>query len=137
MNSSYTIDASVIVSAFSPAEIAHPVSKAFMSQVRDEAAPLIIPTLVLPELASAIARGQGKPELGMAFAEELSRFPNLVLVDLDESLTKLAVEVAAQYRLRGGDAVYAAVALRFGTQLITLDQEQLERLAGVLPVGAP
>ncbi|MEW5829189.1 MAG: type II toxin-antitoxin system VapC family toxin [Chloroflexota bacterium] len=137
MNSSCTIDASVIVSAFSPAEAAHPASKAFLTRVRDEAAPMILPTLVLPELASAIARGQGKPDLGIAFAEELSHFPNLVLVDLDESLAKLAVEVAAQYRLRGSDAVYAAVALRFGTRLVTLDREQLDRLEGVLPVGAP
>jgi predicted nucleic acid-binding protein len=37
-------------------------------------------------------------------------------------------------RLRESDAAYAAVALRFGTQLVTLDKEQLKRLPKVLPV---
>ena len=132
-----TIDASVFVSAFSPAEPAHPASKAFMSQVRENAVSIIVPVLVLPEVSAAISRGQGKPDLGVAFAGELRRVPQLSLISLDESLADLAVEIAAQRRLRASDAVYAAVALRFGTELITLDREQLERLPEVLPVRTP
>ena len=56
---------------------------------------------------------------------------------MDESLAGLAVDIAAQRPLRVSDAVYAAVALRFGTELITLDREQLERLPEVVPVRAP
>ena len=63
--------------------------------------------------------------------------PNITLVNVDESLARLAAQTAAKYKLRGSDAVYAAVALRFGTQLVTLDREQLERLAPALPVSAP
>lgn len=137
MNSPVTIDASVFVSAFSPAESAHKASKAFMTRVREDGIPIIVPTLVLPEIAAAIARGQGKPELGVEFAEEVGRFPNIVLVSLDKTLAKQAVEAAAKYRLRGSDAVYAAVALRFGAQLVTLDREQLERLPQVLTVRTP
>ena len=137
MNSPVTIDASVFVSAFSPAEPAHPQSKAFMRRVRDESVPIIVPALVLPEVASAIARGQGKPDLGVAFAEELISFPNLTLAAVDESLARLAVEIAARHRLRGSDAVYAAVTLRFGTELVTLDREQLARLEGVVTVRSP
>jgi predicted nucleic acid-binding protein len=137
VNSPVTIDASVFVSAFSPAESAHPASEAFMTRVRDESTPVIVPALVLPEVASAIARGQGKPELGVAFAQGLGRLPNLILIHVDESLANLAVEAAARHRLRASDAVYAAVALRYGTELVTLDHEQLERLPGVLPVRAP
>ena len=132
-----TIDASVFVSAFTPTESAHQISKTFMMSVREQSVPIIVPILVLPEISAAIARGQGKPELGIAFANELKKFPNITLIDLDESLASLAVEVAAQHRLRGSDAVYAAVALRFGTQLVTLDREQLERLPKVLSVRAP
>ena len=132
-----TIDASVFVSAFTPTESAHQVSKAFMMSVREQSVPIIVPFLVLPEISAAIARGQGKPELGIAFAHELKKIPNITLIDLDESLASLAIEVAAKHRLRGSDAVYAAVSLRFGTQLVTLDREQLERLPKVLPVRAP
>ncbi len=137
MNSPVTTDASVFVSAFSPAESAHGDSKAFMTKIRDMAAPIIVPTLVLPEIAATISRGQGKPELGIAFALELLNFPNLVLVNVDESTAKLAAETAAYHRLRGSDAVYAAVALRFGSLLVTLDTEQGERLKDILSVYSP
>ncbi|OGO37139.1 MAG: hypothetical protein A2Z03_12105 [Chloroflexi bacterium RBG_16_56_8] len=132
-----TIDASVFVSAFTPSEPAHQASKAFMLGVRQQADPIIVPVLVLPEISAALSRGQGKAELGAAFAREVSHFPNTTLVSVDESPADLAVEVAAQHRLRGSDAVYAAVALRYGTELVTLDREQLERLPEVLAVREP
>ena len=137
MISPVTIDASVFVSAFTPTETAHQASKAFMLSIRQQAVPIIVPVLVLPEISAALARGQNKPDLGKAFGQELKNFPNTTFIDLDSSLADLAVEVAANHRLRGSDAVYAAVALRFGTQLITLDREQLERLPKVLDVRAP
>ena len=137
MNSPVTIDASVFVSAFTPTEPAHAASKAFMIDVREQSIPIIVPVLVLPEISAALSRGQGKPELGKAFVQELKSFPNATFVDVDETVADLAVEVAAAHRLRGSDAVYAAVALRFGTELVTLDREQLDRLPEVLPVKKP
>jgi predicted nucleic acid-binding protein len=137
MNSPVTIDASVFVSAFTPTEPAYPVSKAFMLNVRESAVPIIVPVLVLPEISAALSRGQGKPDLGLAFVQELRNFPNTTFIDVDDSVATLAVDIAANNRLRGSDAVYAAVALRFGTELITLDREQLDRLPKVLSVRAP
>ena len=137
MNSPVTIDASVFVSAFTPTEPAHQASKAFMLNLREQSIPIIVPVLVLPEISAALARGQGKPKLGLAFAQELRNFPNTTFIAVDESIADLAVEIAAKKRLRGSDAIYAAVALRFGTELITLDQEQLDRLPRVLSVRAP
>jgi predicted nucleic acid-binding protein len=137
MISPVTVDASVFVSAFTPTETAHQASKAYMLSIRQQAVPIIVPVLVLPEISAALARGQNKPDLGKAFVQELKNFPNTTFIDLDSSLADLAVEVAANHRLRGSDAVYAAVALRFGTQLITLDREQLERLPKVLDVRVP
>ena len=66
-----------------------------------------------------------------------ARFPHLVLVPLDETLADQAADAAAQHRLRGSDAVYAAVALRFGSTLVTLDREQRERVADVIPARLP
>ena len=137
MNSPVTIDASVFVSAFTPTEPAYQVSKTFMLNVREQSVPIIVPVLVLPEISAALSRGQGKPELGLAFVRELRNFPNTTFIDVDDGIATLAVEVAAQNRLRGSDAIYAAVSLRFGTELITLDKEQLERLPKVLPVRVP
>lgn len=108
-----------------------------MTGIREQSIPIIVPVLVLPEISAALSRGQGKPELGKAFVQELKGFPNTTFVDVDETVADLAVEIAANNRLRGSDAVYAAVALRFGTELVTLDREQLERLPKVLSVRKP
>jgi len=137
MKSPVTIDASVFVSAFTPTEPAHQASRTFMMNIREQSIPIIVPVLVLPEISAALSRGQGKPELGKAFVQELKSFPNTTFISVDETVANLAVEVAANNRLRGSDAVYAAVALRFGTELITLDREQLERLPDVLSVRSP
>ena len=137
MNSPVTIDASVFVSAFTPSEEAHQACKAFMREVRESNVPIIVPTLVIPEIAAAIGRGQGKLDLGYSFAKEVSQFPNLTLVNLDESLADIAAEIAAHYRLRGSDAVYAAVAKRFATELISLDKEQLKRVKAIVKVRKP
>lgn len=58
---------------------------------------------------------------------EIQQIPNIVLIELDKSLAESAAEIAATHRLRGNDAVYAAVAKRFATELVTLDAEQLQR----------
>lgn len=137
MNSPVTIDASVFVSAFTPAETAHQTSKSFMLSIHGQSIPIIVPILVLPEISAALSRGQGKPELGLAFVQELRNFPNTTFIDVDDGVASLASEIAAKHRLRGSDAVYAAVALRFGTELITLDKEQLDRLPKVLSVRTP
>ncbi len=137
MNHPVTVDASVFVSAFTPTELAHQASKAFMLKVREQSIPIIVPILVLPEISAALSRGQGKPELGLAFVEQLRNFPNTTFIDVDDAVASLAVEIAAQNRLRGSDAIYAAVALRFGTELITLDKEQLDRLPKVVSVRKP
>ena len=137
MNSPVTIDASVFVSAFSPVEMAHVDSKAFMREVTDSNVPIIVPAIVIPEIAAAIGRGQGKPDLAIAFANEVIQLPSLTLIPVDEGLAHLAAETAARYRLRGNDAIYAAVSLRFGTDLVTLDREQVDRLKEVLSVCSP
>jgi predicted nucleic acid-binding protein len=137
MNSPVTIDASVFVSAFMPTEPAHRASKQFMLSVRKQSIPIIVPYLVLPEISAALARGHGKPDAAKAFVLELRNLPGITFVDLDENIASLAVDIAANHRLRGSDAVYGAVALRFGSELITLDKEQLNRLAKLISVHVP
>jgi len=67
----------------------------------------------------------------------MSRLPNVTSVILEAALVRQAVALAAQYGVRGADAVYAAVALQAGCTLVTLDNEQLARLAAVLPTRTP
>lgn len=137
MSSPVTIDASVFVNAFSPTEGGSDQSLEFITKLRNEGTPIIQPTLFLPEVIASIARKKGDAELALELARELRNFSSLRLVQLDENLADFASEIAANNRLRGSDVVYAAVALQFGTELITLDREQLNRLPKVLSVRAP
>lgn len=137
MASVYTLDASVFLNAFNPAEPGHDDSEALMARLQASAVPVIVPSLVLPEVAGAIARIRGDERLAREFASELANLSHVLLVPLDLSLAEQAVELAAIYRLRGADAVYAAVARRFGAILVTRDREQAERLSGVLVTRSP
>ncbi len=137
MKKSVTVDASVFVNAFSPDEDGSDTSAEFLSQLQKDNVPLIQPTLFFPEVVASIARKQDDAEVALELMQELKKFPKLTFIELDDDLAEYASEVAANHRLRGSDAVYAAVALRFGTELITLDKEQLERLPKVLTVKKP
>jgi predicted nucleic acid-binding protein len=133
----YTVDASVFLNAFNPYEVGHEESHRLLARLQEQAVPIIVPTLLLPEVAAAVIRGREDEDLAREFAATLSRLPHLVLVPLDTTLAQQAADVAAQYRLRGSDAVYATVALRFGSTLVTLDREQRERVAEALTARYP
>ena len=137
MASTYTVDASVFLNAFNPYEDGHEESHRLMARLQEEATPIIVPTLLLPEVAAAVGRGRQDDELAREFAATLSRLPHLLLVPLDKTLAQQAADIAALYGLRGSDAVYAAVALRFGSTLVTLDREQRERVADALTTCYP
>ena len=133
----FTVDASVFLNAFNPYEVGHAESNQFLAYLQEQAIPIIVPTLVLPEVAAAISRGSGNLDWAREFASKLERLPHLVLVPLDAVLARQAVDVAAAHRLRGSDAVYVAVALRFGSVLATLDREQHDRAANALTTFYP
>jgi len=58
-------------------------------------------------------------------------------IPLDDDLAEQAARLAAERRLRGADAVYAAVARCYGTTLVTQDRQQLQRLPGAAPTLTP
>jgi len=137
MSDPVTIDASVFVNAFSPTEEGSDHSWKFILGLKETGTPIIVPTLLLTEVAASIARKQNNTDLALKLMFEVENLPNLTLVSVDESLAETAAEIAARHHLRGSDAVYAAVATRFATELITLDKEQLQRVKKAVPVRKP
>ena len=133
----FPVDASVFLTAFTPYEAGHEFSRAVLRRFQAEGTPMVEPTLLLPEVASAVRRGRGDPALAVEFARKLAALPQLVLIPLDEGLAKQAADVAANHGLRGSDAVYAAVALRFGASVVTLDLQQQARMPAVVPTSSP
>lgn len=131
------MDASVFLNGFNPYEPDHEENRHFLEGLREQAIPIIAPTLLLPEVAAAINRGRDDAELARRFNAALRQLPHLVVVGLDETLAGQAADVAAQNRLCGSDAVYAAVALRFSSALVTLGKERRDRMGGVVSACFP
>lgn len=131
------VDASVWVSALLPGDSFHEVSRIWLESRTRTHAPLVAPTLAMPEVAGAIARRTAAPAAGRAAASALGAIPGLRIVHLSGGLMSQATNIAAEHRLRGADAVYAALASDLGLPLFTWDRELRERTAGFIQVQAP
>ena len=133
----YTIDASVHVSAYNPAEAQSAVCPAFLERMQENRVTVFSPTLLPVEVAAAVAGGIGDRDRALALAAALRGIPNQLLIPLDDALADRAARLAATARLRVADAVYAAVAQQYNTTLVTLDRQQLEQLPPLVRVIRP
>jgi predicted nucleic acid-binding protein len=133
----YTIDASVHLNALNPAEPGSADSQILLESLFAQSATVFSPHLLLVEVASSVSRVFRDPARGLALAQAIRLLPGQTWVALDDTLVEEACSLGALYRLRGADAVYAAVAHRYQTVLVTLDREQLERLSPLLRVQNP
>ena len=133
----YTIDASVFVNAFNPHEDGHAQSLQILTTIQGRGDPVIVPTLLIPEVASAVARASDDSAGALQYANATATLPHLMLVTLTPAMARQAAELAATHRLRGADAVYLAVARRYGTTLVSRDDEQRTRGSAVAPCQTP
>jgi predicted nucleic acid-binding protein len=133
----FTIDASIHINAYNPAETGTEESRAFLEQVIRRPWPVYSPTLLLVELTSTAARVLNSTEKGTALLQTVRSLPGQIWVPLDLQLAEFAAEIGAEYRLRGADAIYAAVAHKNRTTLVTRDRQQLDRLSQLLTVCRP
>jgi predicted nucleic acid-binding protein len=133
----FTHDASVHVNALSPAEHGSPQSQQLLAQLETHRCPIFVPTLLLVEISGAVTRSMDDAAQGMSGAQRVRNTAGYTWVPLDDLLTQEAVRMAATCRLRGADAVYAAVAKRHGCKLVTRDQQQLDRLKDALTCLTP
>jgi predicted nucleic acid-binding protein len=122
--------------AVEPHEQDHAASRQLLGLLRARQIAVIVPTLVVVEVAGTVSRLRDAAR-AQRLAEILTRLRIITFVSLDDGLARQAAALAAAHRLRGADAVYAAVAQQFGTTLISRDREHLTRLAGIVPVLHP
>lgn len=132
-----TIDASVWVSAFDTTDSLHAAGREFLRQAQAQMLPIVVPSFVLVETGCALARRFRSAERGRRAAERLVVFPLVRLEPTDAFLEREALILGAQLRLRGADALYAAVAMRTGSTLITTDRELRQRTQGHLVALTP
>ncbi len=133
----FTIDASVHINALNAEEDGSADSVEFLRQVHTRPWPVFSPTLLLVEVAAAVARATDDTRQGIAMAQAIDGLPGQVWVPLDALLAADAMRLAAEHRLRGADAIYAAVAHRQASLPVTRDRQQLKRLRTSLTVLTP
>ncbi|MEZ4735953.1 MAG: type II toxin-antitoxin system VapC family toxin [Caldilineaceae bacterium] len=133
----YVVDASVFVADARPSEPHHFDANTFLKYGAATQSLIYTPTIVLPEIAAAIARGHQRPTLAQRLVKALQGFPHIKIIPIEETLANLAAELAAQSRIRGCDAIYVALAQSKNAILITLDQEQKSRTPSSITVRTP
>lgn len=131
------VDASVWVSILTPSDAHHLASQQWLAAHLAAGGQVVAPTLLLAEVAGAVARRSGDATLGQQVLNLVLRQPALYLVALDEQLSTNAARLAANLQLRGADAVYVATADSLNIPLVTWDREQLNRAARHVTVWTP
>jgi predicted nucleic acid-binding protein len=127
----------VFVNAFNPHEAGQTESLRLLAVIQERADPVIVPTLLVPEIVSAVARASGDGPGALQYGRATAALPHLTFVSLTLALAQQAAELAARHGLRGADAVYLAVSQRYGTTLVSRDDEQRARGSAIATCQNP
>jgi len=118
------IDASVYVALINAHEPHHVSSWNWFQQAQAVQETVAAPVILLAEVAAALSRGAANPLLARRVTQQLLTSNLIDLVPVTPTLAEQAALIAADYQIRGCDAVYVALAAQTGAELVTLDQQQ-------------
>lgn len=130
-------DASVWVAFFVTTDANHIASRNWIDSHTRASGMLVAPSILLTEVAAALSRRLGRAQLALQVAGSLNKLTLLRIVHMDSKLITEATDIAANYRLRGADAIYVAAARQLGITLLTWDNEQLTRPAAIITAITP
>jgi predicted nucleic acid-binding protein len=134
---SAVIDASVWVSRLVPQDVHHAASRRWLEEFTGQGGRVVAPILLLPEIAGAISRRTGVPELAHQAVQRLQQLRALRLVAVDRRLGQAASRLAGDLALRGADATYVAIAEQLKIPLYTWDHEQVDKAGKRIAVRTP
>lgn len=131
------VDASVWVAIFWPDDPRHTASRHWIERQVDAEEDLLIPALALPEVAGPIRRRTGAHILAQQAIKAMLELPGVTVMPVTEELGKVSGEFAGALSLKGGDAVYAALAFMENVPLVSWDNEHIERCPGRVATRTP
>ena len=134
MNGYVVVDASVWVARLIAGDVFHDTSRRWLEGKRSGGEHFLAPSLLLAEVAGAIARRTGEADLARKATAALKQLEDLRLVEMEAELGQIAADLAATLGLRGADAFYVAVAAHLSVPLATLDTDQQGRAAKVVEI---
>lgn len=132
-----TIDTSVWVAAADRRDLFYAASREFLREVMRQRQRIFIPAFARLEIACALARRTHNPVTGQILADALLDTGIVVEVPLDGPLLAHSIRTGTRALLRGADALYAVVAARYRTRLISWDEELNRRASGITPSDWP
>lgn len=130
----FVVDASIWVARLVPQDEHHNKVKNWIENQLREGTTLVSPSFLLVEIAGAISRRTGDPDLAQQAWSQVSVLPSIHLVEMNQELILEAARMAASYGFRGADSIYVAVAALLKIPLITLDVDQRERAKKIIIV---
>ena len=133
----FVVDASVWVARYVRKDEHHQLCLDWLRDNLQKGLEIYEPPILLPEIAGPISRITNVPTAGYRAALQVYALPQVSVVPMDDSLTQLSAQFAANLRLRGADAVYVALASLKNVTLVTLDGEQLTRTNSVITATRP
>ncbi len=87
------------MNADSPTEPHQPSSRSLIDTLIARAVPIFLPTLLAAEVAGVISRTRGDPVLAEQMAVALLSLASVQWIPLNDSVGRLAAELAARHRL--------------------------------------
>lgn len=131
------VDASVLLGAFLEGASNHGAAQAWLRTQVASGGATHIPTLALVEVSGSLGRRLGRTEPARAAIAQLQALRGLKVHPVTKDLAEYSAHIAASVRMKGGDAIYVALAQHLGEELVTLDAEQLERGAAIVRTRRP
>lgn len=127
------VDANVWVSALDPTEVRSDASRAFLGTVGARRHPIALPEYAEIEVACALSRRLRDTGRGRLIARQALDFPLITRHSLTRRMVRRAMAVGTRRFLRSGDALYAAVAEAVGGEIVSWDEELVDRAGAVTP----
>lgn len=131
------IDASVWVSFLIKQDANHSATQPWLKKTLSSGMPIAAPNLLLSEVGGAISRRLGRTNIGHKVINQLLSIPTLRLVSIDHPFGIQASRIAANYQLRGADALYVALADDLNVPLVSWDSEQITRASTLVKTYTP
>lgn len=133
----YTLDANIFNRNVDHRDPAYAVCHTVLERLHATQRGIVVPTIILAEIAGPISRFYHDPIRARLYTDSVAALPHLTLIPVDAALARFAAELAADYAMRGMDAIYVAVARQQSTIFITLDDEVRQRAGMLITVQTP
>ena len=117
------LDSSVIVAAFREEEDKYNKCKKLLEDTINGKHVVILPTICLVEIVSAIRRRTDSKPLAIKIRDYLLSIDNLYFIEITKSVAEKASDISIETGLKGMDAIIVQIARENKASLITLDKE--------------